>query len=188
MTARPSGVVLKYVLPAVVMWNAPHCRAIRPFADEFVAAVDEPCLLGAVDLGALGNGVEFGLVVLAEIGGVGVWDRSPVAHPRDRSGRVEATRERDPHALADRERHENLGVRGGTAGRRVGHGRRRYRSSSDGAARYMPENAPSDTSATAPAMANSIIARPPERDRSGTAIRASSPAPARLIHGSRLTL
>ena len=30
VTARPSGVVLKYVLPAVVMWNAPHCRATRP--------------------------------------------------------------------------------------------------------------------------------------------------------------
>ena len=30
VTARPSGVVLKYVRPAVVMWNAPHCSAINP--------------------------------------------------------------------------------------------------------------------------------------------------------------
>src|SRR5262245_49616215 len=30
VTARPSGVVLKYVRPAVRMWNAPHCSAARP--------------------------------------------------------------------------------------------------------------------------------------------------------------
>ncbi len=30
VTARPSGVVLKYVLPAVEMWKAPHCSAISP--------------------------------------------------------------------------------------------------------------------------------------------------------------
>src|SRR5579864_4146252 len=29
-TARPSGVVLKYVLPAVTMWKAPHWRAAKP--------------------------------------------------------------------------------------------------------------------------------------------------------------
>ena len=30
VTARPSGVVLKYVLPPDVMWNEPHCSATRP--------------------------------------------------------------------------------------------------------------------------------------------------------------
>jgi hypothetical protein len=30
VTARPSGVVLKYALPAVRRWNAPHWIAIRP--------------------------------------------------------------------------------------------------------------------------------------------------------------
>jgi len=30
VTARPSGVVLKYVLPAERMWNAPHCSATSP--------------------------------------------------------------------------------------------------------------------------------------------------------------
>src|SRR3954452_15111649 len=30
VTARPSGVVLKYVRPAVRMWNAPHCSAASP--------------------------------------------------------------------------------------------------------------------------------------------------------------
>ena len=35
VTARPSGVVLKYVAPAVVMWNAPHCNAANPSATRF---------------------------------------------------------------------------------------------------------------------------------------------------------
>ena len=30
VTARPSGVVLKYVLPALEMWNAPHWSATSP--------------------------------------------------------------------------------------------------------------------------------------------------------------
>ena len=30
VTARPSGVVLKYTLPAVRIWNAPHAIAARP--------------------------------------------------------------------------------------------------------------------------------------------------------------
>src|SRR5206468_3380384 len=29
VTARPTGVVLKYGTPAVEMWNAPHCSAAR---------------------------------------------------------------------------------------------------------------------------------------------------------------
>ena len=32
VTARPSGVVLKYVAPAVEMWNAPACSAAMPSA------------------------------------------------------------------------------------------------------------------------------------------------------------
>ena len=32
VTARPSGVVLKYVTPAVLMWNAPDCSAAIPSA------------------------------------------------------------------------------------------------------------------------------------------------------------
>ena len=152
----------------------------QALADEFVTAVDEAGLFGAVDLGPIGNGVEFGLVVLSEIGGVGVRDRSPVAHPRHGGGGVEPAGEGDAHAFPDGKRHEDLGIGGGTAGRRVGHGRRRYRPSSGGAARYTPENEPSDTSATAPAIANSIAARPPDRDRSGIAIRASTTEPPKL--------
>ena len=30
VTARPSGVVLKYVLPPDETWNAPHCSATSP--------------------------------------------------------------------------------------------------------------------------------------------------------------
>ena len=30
VTARPSGVVLKYARPPERMWNAPHARAARP--------------------------------------------------------------------------------------------------------------------------------------------------------------
>ena len=32
VTARPSGVVLKYGSPAVEMWNAPLCSAANPSA------------------------------------------------------------------------------------------------------------------------------------------------------------
>ncbi|MNG23657.1 hypothetical protein D3C87_450660 [compost metagenome] len=32
VTARPMGVVLKYVMPAVEMWKAPDCRAAMPSA------------------------------------------------------------------------------------------------------------------------------------------------------------
>jgi hypothetical protein len=32
VTARPSGVVLKYVMPPVEMWNAPHWIAAMPSA------------------------------------------------------------------------------------------------------------------------------------------------------------
>ena len=35
VTARPSGVVLKYGTPAVEMWNAPHCSAAMPSATSW---------------------------------------------------------------------------------------------------------------------------------------------------------
>jgi hypothetical protein len=34
VTARPSGVVLKYVCPAVEMWKAPLWSAAMPLGDE----------------------------------------------------------------------------------------------------------------------------------------------------------
>ena len=109
----------------------------QPFADQLVAAVDQPGLLGPVLLGPVGHGVELGLVVLAEVGGVGVRDRPALAHPRHGRRRVEATRERDADAFADRQRHQDTlrrrtrprvrrGVRLLLVGRLLGrHGRRR---------------------------------------------------------------
>jgi hypothetical protein len=108
VTARPSGVVLKYVLPAVVMWNAPHCSATRPFVHELGAAVDDARLFGAVLLRPPRYPRQIRLVVLAEVGGVRVRHRALLAHPRDCGRRVEAAAERDPDALADRDRREHL--------------------------------------------------------------------------------
>ena len=107
MTARPSGVVLKYVRPAVRDVERAALQRDQPLADELVAAVDEAGLLGAVLLGPLGHGVEFGLVVLAEVGGVGVRDRAAFAHPGHRRRRVEPAGERDADPFADRQRHQH---------------------------------------------------------------------------------
>ena len=112
VTARPSGVVLKYVLPAVEMWNAPHCSATRPSWTSSRAAVDEPGRLGAVGHRPVGHAGEVGLVVLAEVGGVGVGDGALLPHPRHRDRRVEAAGEGDADALAD-----------GQGGEDVAHGR-----------------------------------------------------------------
>ncbi len=160
----------------------------QALADQLVAAVDESGLLGAVHLRAIRHGVEFRLVVLAEVGGVGVRNRTSVAHPRHGSGGVEAAGEGDADALADRQRHENLCVGGGVGGCSVGHGRRRYPAGSDRGARYIPVIDASETSSAAPAIANSTTARPVERDRSGAAIPARISDPPRPISGSRRTL
>ena len=110
----------------------PALEGDEALADQFVTAVDETGLLGAVELRPIGHGVEFGLVVLAEVGGVGVGDRPAIAHPGDRRRRVETAGEGDTDALADRERHQDLGVRGrvvragALCARRIRHGGRRY--------------------------------------------------------------
>src|SRR5262249_20414765 len=64
-------------------------------------------LLGAVLLGALGDGLDVRLVVLAEIGGERVRDRAALAHPRERAARVETAGEGDADALADGQRAED---------------------------------------------------------------------------------
>ena len=73
----------------------------QPFAHEFVAAIDDPRLLGAVALGATGHTGQVGLIGLAEVGGVGVRDRSTLAHPGDGCRGVEATRERNSDPFTD---------------------------------------------------------------------------------------
>src|SRR4029453_16145460 len=67
VTARPSGVVLKYGTPAVEMWNAPHCSAGDPPLDEPPPAVDQPRLFRAVLQRAARDLVVVRLVGLAEV-------------------------------------------------------------------------------------------------------------------------
>ena len=103
VTARPSGVVLKYVLPAVVMWNAPHCSAIRPSCTSSSRQSTRRASSAPYSLARSGTPAQVGLVGLAEVGGVGVGDRALLAHPRHRGRGVEPARERDADALADRQ-------------------------------------------------------------------------------------
>ncbi len=77
------------------------------FARERLAAIDEHGVFRAVQARALGNGGDVRLVVLAEVGGERVRNRAALAHPRERTARVEAAGERDADALADRERGED---------------------------------------------------------------------------------
>ena len=111
MTARPSGVVLKYVLPAVRDVERAALQRDQALAHELGAAVDEAGLLGAVLLGPVGHARQVGLVGLAEVGGVGVGDRALLAHPRHRGRRVEPAGERDADALADGQRRQDLRLR-----------------------------------------------------------------------------
>ena len=76
--------------------------------DQGHPAVDEASVLGAVRAGAVGYGGEVRLVVLADVGGVGVWDGAPFTHPRHRDGGVQPAGERDADALADRELVQDL--------------------------------------------------------------------------------
>ena len=68
--------MLKYVLPAVRDVERAALQRHQALAHQLGAAVDEPGLLGAVDLGPVGHARQVGLVVLAEVGGVGVGDRA----------------------------------------------------------------------------------------------------------------
>ena len=108
VTARPSGVVLKYVRPALRMWNAPHARAARPSSTSWRPAVDGAGDLGAVVERPTGDAVDVGLVVLAEVGGVGARHGALLAHPRHGDGGVEPAGEGDADALADRQFGEDL--------------------------------------------------------------------------------
>ena len=81
---------------------------------ELAAAVDEARELGAVDLRALGDVGEVGLVVLAEVGRVRARDAAALAHPGDRRGGVQAAREGDADPLADGHAIEHSGHRAGT--------------------------------------------------------------------------
>ena len=121
VTARPSGVVLKYVLPALETWKAPHCSATSPSWTSCVATVDELGRLGAVVEGALADVRDVVLVDLAEIGRERVRDPAFLPDPGDGDRGVQPARERDADALADRQRLEDAAHRSSVvAGHRDG--------------------------------------------------------------------
>ena len=82
----------------------------QPLAHELRAAVDDARLLGAVLRRPGRHAAEVRLVVLPEVGGVGVRDRPLGAHPGDRRRRVEPAGEGDADALADRQRQQDPAV------------------------------------------------------------------------------
>src|ERR1700753_1288948 len=65
------------------------------FGGQLRAAIDQAGLLGAVQHRLARDLVVVGLVGLAQVGGVGVGDRTLVAHPVQRRAGVEAAREGD---------------------------------------------------------------------------------------------
>ena len=88
----------------------------QPLLDQRTPAVD-----GARDLGAVGEGparhaLDVGLVVLAEVGGVGARDRALVAHPRDGDRGVEPAGEGDADALSLGQGGEDLAHRSLSSG------------------------------------------------------------------------
>ena len=76
----------------------PALERDQAFVDELLATVDQPGFLGAIELGPLGHGVQFRLVVLPEIGGVGVGDRALLPHPGHGRGGVSHRRRRSRRA------------------------------------------------------------------------------------------
>ena len=117
VTARPSGVVLKYVEPAGRDVERAGLQRGDAFGDERGAAIDEPRVLRAVRARAARNVVVVGLVGLAEVRRVRVRDRALRAHPVQRRARVETAGERDADFLADGKilqdvRHEGTSSRG----------------------------------------------------------------------------
>jgi hypothetical protein len=81
----------------------PALQGHETLGDEGLPAVDETGDLGPVADGPIRHAGEIRLVVLAEVGGVGVRDRTLLPHPGDRDRGVETTRERDADSLADRQ-------------------------------------------------------------------------------------
>ena len=79
----------------------------EPLAHQLGPAINEARSLGAILQRAAGNVIEIRLVVLAKVRGIGKRHATLVAHPRDRSRRIEPTRERNSDALADWERGED---------------------------------------------------------------------------------
>ena len=90
----------------------PALQRHQALTHELGAAVDEARLLSAVLRSAVRYPAEVGLVILPEVGGVGVRDRPLGAHPGDRGRGVEPAREGDADALADWQLQQDAAVHG----------------------------------------------------------------------------
>src|SRR6185312_6156189 len=73
------------------------------------AGIHDPGDLGTVGLGAVGDGLDVGLVVLPDVCRVAARDGALFAHPGDRAGGVEPPGERDTDSLADGKLAQDLG-------------------------------------------------------------------------------
>ena len=109
VTARPSGVVLKYARPPERMWKAPQAIAARPSSTSSRRQSTARAISAPYSQRPDGDAGDVGLVVLADVGGVGARDRALVAHPGHGDGRVEAAGEGDADALTLGEGGEDLG-------------------------------------------------------------------------------
>ena len=100
VTARPSGVVLKYLRPPVERWNAPHWSATTPSRtiasrQSTTRAPLAPCAIARRrDVG------DVRLVGLPEVRRVGVHLEPVARQPGDGGARVEAARVGDADAGA----------------------------------------------------------------------------------------
>ena len=101
VTARPSGVVLKYVRPAGADVERAAGERRQAFLDELLAAVDDPRDLGAVFPGAGRDTGHVRFVVLADVGGIGARHGAIRPHPGDGDRRVETAGEGDADTFSD---------------------------------------------------------------------------------------
>ena len=109
VTARPSGVVLKYCLPRGTDVESPTGDRRQAFLDERPGAVDKSRSLGAVSPGSARDRRDVRLVVLANVSGVGVRDGSLFPHPGHSDRCVQTAGERDSYPFTDRKLCENFG-------------------------------------------------------------------------------
>src|ERR1700735_208053 len=104
VTARPRGVVVVSARPpADREEDRPAGSRGAPLLDQRRLAVHEAGALRAVGAGPARHGLDVGLVVLPQVGGVGVVDRPLLAHPRDSNRGVKAAGEGDPDTFTDRQ-------------------------------------------------------------------------------------
>ena len=82
--------------------ECPALQSRKPFMDQLLSTIDQPCQLRPTLHGPLGDVVVIGFVGLTEIRGVTARNRSLGSHPIDRCTGVQSPRKGDPYAFADR--------------------------------------------------------------------------------------